>query len=182
MTIRELCIKYRCDKGPEFGMSYADTYDKLFKDFKPKKVLEIGVGVNEIMGYWTKDYINGAGLYVLRDYFPDAQIYGIDIHPSANVQDERIETFHCDQSSELELELLVKKIGKQDLIIDDGSHKTNHQITSAKVLLPTMNKGGLYIIEDVREPDKILKEFPQAELFEFDIENKPDDRLIVIKT
>lgn len=183
MTIRELCVKYRCDKTPEFGMSYAPKYDELFKHLKGvKTVFEIGVGVESVMGYWTKDYINGASLYVWRDYFPNANIYGIDISSEGLIREERIETFICDQSDVIGLTKLAKKLGPFDIIIDDGSHKIEHQIISAKTLLPYMSKGGIYVIEDIRRPFIILEEFPHAELFEFDIENKDDDRLIVIRT
>ena len=39
------------------------------------------------------------------------------------------------------------------LIIDDGSHELEHQITSREVLFERVNKGGLYIIEDIQNPE-----------------------------
>lgn len=36
-----------------------------------------------------------------------------------------------------------------DIIIDDGSHKTSEQIKSFEILSKQLNKGGLYVIEDL---------------------------------
>ena len=36
-----------------------------------------------------------------------------------------------------------------DIIIDDGGHKMSEQISSFRMLYPNLNKGGLYIIEDL---------------------------------
>ncbi len=43
----------------------------------------------------------------------------------------------------------VLQDNRYDIIIDDGSHVPQHQIISLACLLPALNPGGLYIIEDL---------------------------------
>ena len=45
--------------------------------------------------------------------------------------------------------LALVQDNRYDIIIDDGSHVPQHQITSLACLLPALNPGGLYIIENV---------------------------------
>jgi len=161
----ELAYKYKTDKCPQIAHAYTPFYYELFKDKREsvKKVLEAGIGYitvkNRRMGY-----IIGASLYMWRDFFPNAQIYGADIVPTSIFQDDRIETFLCDETKKEDLEDLIKKTGKDiDIFIDDGSHKTADQIFMAKILMPLLKKDVIYIIEDVGYPRGI-----QKELFEYD--------------
>jgi hypothetical protein len=40
-------------------------------------------------------------------------------------------------------------MGGVDIVLDDGSHQTKHQIESFKILFPEMSEGGLYMVEDL---------------------------------
>ena len=40
-------------------------------------------------------------------------------------------------------------MGGVDIVLDDGSHQTKHQIESFKFLFPRMSKGGIYMVEDL---------------------------------
>ena len=46
--------------------------------------------------------------------------------------------------------------GDFDIIIDDGSHKMNHQQISFDVLFPHLKSGGIYVIEDLHTSVKPL--------------------------
>lgn len=48
-------------------------------------------------------------------------------------------------------------MGGVDLILDDGSHRGNHIITSFRTLFPLLADGGLYAIEDMHDD---FSEFP----------------------
>jgi len=66
---------------------------------------------------------------------------------------ERIQTHVLDQGNEEALQQFVAKIREQgyqfDIIIDDGSHISEHQMLTLKVLWPLLRSGGLYIVEDL---------------------------------
>ncbi len=173
--LTKLALKYGTDKCPPM-QSFTPYYSRLFRGLKVRSLLEIGIGFPGTMQH-MKEYQIGASLRMWRDYFPEAMIWGADIRPETLIVDDRIGTVFCDQSSKESLLKMIKAIGKQDVIIDDGSHKTEHQILSAKVLLPYTK---LYVIEDVKEPDKILKEFPHAIVKSFLKTNDFDDRLVII--
>lgn len=186
MTIDELSLKYGSDMTPKYGHSYSHKFDELFSKMKNvEKVLEIGIGYPELMEKYVPGYNVGPSLKVWRDYFPNAQIYGVDNMEVCMFEDERITTILCDQSNSRELEAIASKFGPFDIIIDDGSHEINHQILSAEVLLPHVKNGGLYIIEDIINAKKLLEKFgdKNIELFDFNLGGGQgnDDKLFIIK-
>ena len=132
----------------------------------------------------VENYLVGASLFMWRDYFPNAEIYSCDIREDILINEDRIRSYKVDQSQSSELFNLIEVIGKDfDLIVDDGSHITDHQIISAIALLPYLHKDGVYIIEDVSEPKRVVDNLTP---FGYNIEvktfnqNAPDDRLIII--
>lgn len=160
----ELCdiaFKYGTDKCPQVSHNYTPFYHDLFSPQRQtiKKVLELGIGENvyrEKMNHKTPEV--GASLKMWRDYFPNAMVYGVDISPEPQFTDERIQTFRADATSQEDLALLIKEIGDNiDIIIDDASHKTTDQILTCRLLMPMVRNGVTYIIEDVRDPKKVLE-------------------------
>lgn len=181
----ELAYKYGTDKCPQIKHSYTPYYYELLKARRDsiKKVLELGVGFEEsIPNYPVRR--KGASLYMWRDFFPNAQIYGADILPELVFKDERIETFRCDETVKEDLEKLIEKTGSDiDLFIDDGSHTTNHQVFTCLTLMPRLKKDVIYIIEDikiVRRVEPNLKDF-DCQLLNFNRNRQRDSRLIVVK-
>jgi hypothetical protein len=56
----------------------------------------------------------------------------------------------CDQGNSHELQRFVQLSGGNfDIILDDGGHTMQQQITSFTVLFPHVKSGGMYIIEDL---------------------------------
>jgi hypothetical protein len=83
---------------------------------------------------------------------------GADILPQSLYVDNRIESFLCDQSNEIDLKNLIKNIGEDiDVIIDDGSHKAIDQIFTCKTLMPLVKKDVVYIIEDVSNTKTVMR-------------------------
>lgn len=93
-------------------------------------------------------YIVGSSLYMWSELWPEAQITGIDIRPDVLINERNIRSFCMDQFSQTDMQKLAA-MGPYDLIIDDGSHKIEHQIFSAQQLLPALTPDGIYVIEDV---------------------------------
>jgi len=151
----KLAYKYGADKCPQVAHPYTQFYYELFKDRRKsiKKVLEIGVGTKSYMHYHPKHYVTGASLRMWRDFFPNAQIYGADILPEAMFEDERIETFLCDQTKKEDLEKLIEKTGSDiDIFIDDALHSKTTQANLCVMVMPMLQKNVIYIIEDVMQP------------------------------
>lgn len=185
----ELASKYCVDKL--HSHSYIPAYEELFAGRRVGRLLEIGIGYRDLMEPFVPKYIHGASLKMWNDYFEDAIIYGCDIREDTLFQSTGIRTFQCDQSDYLSLQSLIRRTGGGfDVIIDDGSHQTEHQIFTALVLLRELTLHGVYIIEDVQEPKKVMAELAKyADIVPFlnlSIEcavfnKRIDDTLVVVK-
>ena len=71
------------------------------------------------------------------------------------------------------------------IIIDDGSHRLMDQVFSYMILFDKLNKGGLYIIEDVRQIDSTADTFKKlnnnAAIYDFRfMKNRADDVIVEI--
>lgn len=123
---------------------YIPTYSRIFNDLRNEKinVLEIGVWKGESMMMW-------------REYFPNATISGIDIdmRKVPNGKIDGVKLLIGDATSKKDIARLFKG-QKFDIIIDDGSHKTQHIIRSLHYLWSYLNDGGLYVVEDIQEPEE----------------------------
>ena len=85
-----------------------------------------------------------------RTYFPKGRIFGIDIHDKSPHDERRIKTFKGSQADTTFLATVIDAIGNLDVVIDDGSHRCEHIITSFEYLFPRMSERGVYAIEDVQ--------------------------------
>lgn len=146
----ELAIKHGTDKWP--WHHYTPHYHEMFKDRRNavKKVLEIGIGDVEGMSQIIPNYVPGASLRMWAEYFPYAQIYALDNVASILINEGRIHSFWCDQGDEESLRNVILRIGTGfDLIVDDGCHIPEVQAMTARMLVPLLAPGGVYVIEDV---------------------------------
>jgi hypothetical protein len=119
--------------------NYLDIYERALRPDKDQvsSVLEVGVK-------------HGASLRIWHDFFPQAQITGVDIKPAARKHEAgRIAIRIADQSDSPALRRIAKERGPFDLIVDDGSHIWAHQISTFRALFPFLKPGGLFIIEDL---------------------------------
>ena len=118
---------------------YFEVYERHIPRFRATNpvVLEIGVQLGGSIEMW-------------RQYFgPSCRLYGIDIDPAAK-QHEDIATgiFIGDQADPAFLHSVLREIGTPDIVIDDGGHTANQQITSFETLYPAVSENGLYLVED----------------------------------
>ncbi len=101
------------------------------------KVLEIGV-------------LRGASLQMWQDYFPNAEIHGVDEAQPSFSPPHRIHLHVGDQADRQALDHLIQVIGSDlDIIVDDGGHTMGQQQVSLAFLFPHLRPGGLYILEDL---------------------------------
>jgi len=133
--MEELGIKHKCDKI--LMNKFHIFYEKYFFELKDKNIniLEIGVGDKNSM-------------YMFLEYFPKCKYYGIDILKD-NEKTDRYEIMKGDQNDINFLTKVIDNTPKFDIIIDDGSHFSKHQLTSFNFLFKKLNKNGIYIIESI---------------------------------
>jgi predicted O-methyltransferase YrrM len=120
-----------------FWHGYINFYETFFLDFHPTKIAEIGV-------------LNGNSIRWLQNRFPNAKIIGADILPinSNWPTHDNVSYIQMDQSKKSDVEKLFS-MGPFDLIIEDGSHIPEHQVLSLLLGITSLNRGGIYILEDI---------------------------------
>jgi 8-demethyl-8-alpha-L-rhamnosyltetracenomycin-C 2'-O-methyltransferase len=155
-SLEILADKYALDKSISTKChNYIPGYTTLFEEkrYSAKNVLEIGIGSVEngqMSGVVHLGYRTGNSLRCWRDYFVNANIHGIDIFPH-ELNETRITTYTCDQSSSKQLDEVLHKINSPiDIIIDDGSHRLEHQVFSFLHLEKHLSTNGIYVIEDIQ--------------------------------
>ena len=97
----------------------------------------------------------GASLKVWKEYFPNAEIIGVDIDSDCLFKEERIKTFQIDQTNPKSIEEVLNKIKIEefDLIVDDGLHTFEAGRILFENLIIRLANTGTYIIEDVNPWD-----------------------------
>lgn len=123
------------DKWVHYFPIYVRHLERL-KGTAPS-ILEIGV-------------YRGGSLDMWRRYLGQSvKVTGIDIDPSAaELADPRSLVLLGDQADPEFLESVVRDHGPFDIVIDDGGHTMEQQITSIETLFPSLNEGGVYVVED----------------------------------
>ena len=162
--LTDLMNFYGSDKG---GLNdhhnYTTYYSEIFSSRKntTKNFLEVGLGTNNTnipsnMGPTGKPL---ASLRAWRDYFSNAKIYGGDIDRSILKNEERIKTYFVDQNDPVSISEMFKNfnVEKFDIIIEDGLHEYNANISFFENAINYLSEDGIYIIEDIFYKD--IKKF-----------------------
>lgn len=142
--LEQLFDKHGCDKGSKH--KYHIIYESIFEPLRDKEIniLEIGV-------------FDGASLKVWLDYFPNANIYGIDLFSRVAMEDvqvlneERCQAIKGDSTNIATAELVKKQWPgvKFDIIIDDALHVPEANAKTMHNFFPLLKENGMYSIEDV---------------------------------
>ena len=119
--------------------NYFEIYEKHLNKFIGKEIIFVEIGV-----------LNGGSLQMWKQYFgKKAKIIGIDINPECKkFEDDQIEIFIGDQSSEIFWKNFFDQVGNVDVILDDGAHTNISQIKTTLSCINNINNDGLLIIED----------------------------------
>jgi SAM-dependent methyltransferase len=119
---------------------YFPAYEAHFRRYVYRPVLfwEIGCG-------------KGGSLQMWKRYFgPHAQIVGLDILPQCNeFEEDQIAVRIGDQSKADFLDSVLKEFGTPDIVLDDGSHRMDHVVSSFRHLYPRLDRNGVYMVEDM---------------------------------
>ena len=138
----ELFRIFSADQNVHKWHHYFDIYTRHFEQYRnrPIRMLEIGV-------------FRGGSLRMWKQYFhPDSTIVGIDIDKSCQAHEIADQNVFVRIGSQADPNFLAEvngEFGPFDIILDDGSHKTHHQIVSFGALFRSALKdGGCYMVED----------------------------------
>lgn len=114
---------------------YLDVYENIFSDYRELNVQILEIGIQ-----------NGGSLEAWAHYFPLAlSIIGCDINPDCrelSYDDERISVVIGDAKNEETRIQILNKSDILDIIIDDGSHKSNDVIKTFTNYFPILSNGG----------------------------------------
>jgi len=133
-------MEFETDKGTSH--SYIEIYDRLFENLYELKLnmLEIGIASGGSMPLW-------------KHYFPYSNIYGVEDHSEKYSINKEILN---DRSYNIIIEDITnhKMMDRHisdivfDVVVDDGSHRLEDQLSAIHYFKNKMNTEGLYIVED----------------------------------
>ena len=120
--------------------TYFQTYEEMFNKYVEKEITFVEVGV-----------LHGGSLFMWKEYFgKKARIIGIDLNPKAKeLEKHGFEIFIGSQSDKNFWDNFYSKIGKIDILLDDGGHTNDQQVVTLSETINNINNGGLIVIEDV---------------------------------
>ncbi len=118
---------------------YLRHYGFLFQSFRADTFSMIEFGC-----------LAGNSLRMWEQYFPNAEIYGIDIDESAKQHEKgRVHIVIGDATSQETYNTLNAKTGGAFIILDDASHAWGDQRRTFELFWDMVEPGGFYVIEDL---------------------------------
>ena len=124
---------------PNKWAHYFDIYHRHFERFRNTEMTIIEIGV-----------FGGGSLTMWKAYFGEqSQVVGIDIKPECKQHEaDGIEVFIGNQADPDLIDAVFKKHPKIDIVLDDGSHRMEHQIASFNLMYHRLQPHGIYMVED----------------------------------
>jgi len=202
-TLCDIMNKNKSDKASRIGTSsghnYTKYYDLIFdsRRYDNVNMFELGLGTNNInfTSNMGENGVPGASIFGWNEYFINGNIYGADIDTGCLFVTNDIRTFYCDQTDPW----IIKQMWDNkyldfdiDIIIEDGLHTFDANITFFENSYHKLHKNGIYIIEDINSNEIVnwLNKFEEYEIkfpqFNFELlfldceYNRIDNNLIKI--
>lgn len=120
--------------------NYFPIYEKLFSQYRGKNITFVEIGV-----------LSGGSLFMWKEYFgKNARIIGVELNPDAKkFEKDGFEIYIGNQSDTNFWKSFFAKVGKVDIILDDGGHTNYQQIITSVSCVPFIKDDGILIVEDV---------------------------------
>jgi len=154
-----IMTKHGSDKGNSWH-NYTTVYSALFGPLRGRvrRIFELGLGRDhpQLAADIGTDGVAGASLRGWREIFPHADVYGADIDRSVLFKEGRIATFYCDQLDKQAIQDMWSQSELQqpmDIIIEDGLHTYEGNISFFVNSIDHVRKEGYYVIEDITQTD-----------------------------
>jgi len=190
--------RHGSDKGNGWH-NYTTIYSVLFGGRRREalSIFELGLGTDnpELISSMGVHGRPGASLRGWRELFPQAQVFGADIDRAILFADTRINTFYCDQRDSGVIAGLWQNAALQpgmDIIVDDGLHEMDANLSFLDGSLKHLRPGGYYIVEDIlqesvapwcQELEKLATQRPGFEYALLELPNPAntsDNNLLII--
>lgn len=139
-SLDKIAIECGTDKSSLFN-NYCLDYERFLPFNREDKLTILEIGVHR-----------GSSLRMWSEFYPNSLVIGVDITDKLcklSKEDKNIKVVIGDQSNKSDLERVCKMYGPFDLVIDDGSHFTTHQLVSFDYLINHVKHDGVYIVEDL---------------------------------
>jgi hypothetical protein len=202
ITLADIHENYATDKGS--GHNYINAYDLLFAPYQHKKMnfMEVGVLLGGSLELWN-EYFTEASIYGVDDFsqvHTNSDFGGIDV--SHDIVVDKLKKYDrvtfIEPVNARNTKAVGDKIGSLkiefDIIIDDGDHDPVSQLEVFDNFVPYLSADGVYVIEDVcgmgqaqHIKKTILEKYsplgwvPDIQIMPFNIQQRQDDILVVIK-
>ncbi|MES0051781.1 class I SAM-dependent methyltransferase [Mesorhizobium sp. M0053] len=138
LTLDSIGRTYGTDKVSAIH-DYLSFYAEKFESIRYENFVMFELGV-----------FRGASVQMWEEYFPKASVIGVDYDQEANRYNRGRVSIEIGNAGDKEfLRSIVKKHGQPRIIIDDASHRWDHQIIGLQTLFPLLSPGGHYVIEDI---------------------------------
>jgi hypothetical protein len=126
-----------------FAHQYIHVYEALFEPIRNTvtNVLELGIWGGESLRMW-------------RDYFSNAQVYGMDIFDNCNgmALEDRITAVFTDAYTKEAVKHIAIRF---DVIVDDGPHTLESQCFAVANYSHLLTDNGILVVEDIPHPEWI---------------------------
>ena len=147
--------------SPRYSIKWSNyfvIYENLFKKFVNKRIIFVEIGVG-----------NGGSLFMWKKFFGNkARIIGIELNPDAKKLEKfGFEIFIGDQSDPLFWKKFYNKVGKIDVLLDDGGHKNIQQITTFMESYNNIKQNGIIVVEDTHTSYMKKKGFKNPSNYSF---------------
>ncbi len=181
-TLLDLLNKHKKGDWPDKNSvhSYVPVYEEILAPYRhtAKNILEIGLMSGESLRMWA-------------EYFAGT-VYGIDcdLKPINGLADltgaikDGLNVLIGDAAAPFFIEDCFKEI-KFDVVIEDANHDIDQQRNIYKALKYYMNRGGIYIIEDlqsIQNANQLSMELGGQVVDLRSVKNRYDDLLLIIKS
>jgi len=167
--ISEILKKYETDKHKDVKRAhcYGYAYDYLLEPYKDKEIdlVEIGIEYGESLKAW-------------REFFPKANIMGIDIEDRVDNKINEVSYVISDVKE-------YRPDKEFDIVIDDGSHKISDVLYTVENF--KLKPGGIMIIEDCQAPSHWYEKIQKHTNYTIEgidlrkVNGQHDDYLIVLR-
>ena len=153
LNLTDLADRYGSDKGST-QHRYTELYNMLFQPYRMRedlRFLEMGlqIGGPEHGKSADRQTTDVPSIRMWLDYFPKAEIVGLDVSDFLHFEVDRFSFIRCDMDERTNIAGATADEAAFDIILDDASHASHHQQNAFLELFPKLKPGGLYIIEDL---------------------------------